>query len=427
MKTLYLECSMGAAGDMLMGALVELLPEPDEFVARFNRLGIPGVVLARESSVKCGVTGTHMAVRVNGAEEGEPGVQEYLHNHEHIHGQEHSHEHIHGQEHVHEHDCGHHHVHASVRDIEECIRGLDLSPAVREHVLAVYRLIAEAESQVHGVPVTEIHFHEVGTMDAVADVAGVCMLMEELAPEAVIASPVCTGFGQVRCAHGVLPVPTPATAWLLRGIPAYGGSIEGELCTPTGAALLRHFVTEFAVMPVMRVQRIGYGMGRKDFPSANCVRAMLGESSQPMEDILELRCNLDDMTPERVGFVTELLMQEGALDVYIVPVQMKKNRPGWVLNCMCRQEHKERFLELIFRHTTTLGIREYICRRYGLKRETVDRETPWGSVRVKRSCGFGVCREKAEYEDLARIARERGLTLEQVRSACFQERRNHEL
>lgn len=422
MKTLYLECSMGAAGDMLMGALVELLPEPDEFVARFNRLGIPGVVLARESSVKCGVTGTHMAVRVNGAEEGEPGVQEHLHNHEHIHGQEHSHEHIHGQEHVHEHDCGHHHVHASVRDIEECIRGLDLSPAVREHVLAVYRLIAEAESHVHGVPVTEIHFHEVGTMDAVADVAGVCMLMEELAPEAVIASPVCTGFGQVRCAHGVLPVPAPAAAWLLRGIPVYGGSIEGELCTPTGAALLRHFVTEFAAMPVMSVQRIGYGMGRKDFPSANCVRAMLGESSQPMEDILELRCNLDDMTPESMGFVTEQLMQEGALDVYIVPVQMKKNRPGWVLNCMCRQEDKERFLELIFRHTTTLGIREYICRRYGLKRETVQKETSWGSVRVKRSCGYGVRREKIEYEDLARIARERGLTLEQVRSVCLCER-----
>lgn len=422
MKTLYLECSMGAAGDMLMGALVELLPEPDEFVARFNRLGIPGVVLARESSVKCGVTGTHMAVRVNGAEEGEPGVQEHLHSHEHIHGQEHSHEHIHGQEHVHEHDCGHHHVHASVRDIEECIRGLDLSPAVREHVLAVYCLIAEAESHVHGVPVTEIHFHEVGTMDAVADVAGVCMLMEELAPEAVIASPVCTGFGQVRCAHGVLPVPAPAAAWLLRGIPVYGGSIEGELCTPTGAALLRHFVTEFAAMPVMSVQRIGYGMGRKDFPSANCVRAMLGESSQPMEDILELRCNLDDMTPESMGFVTEQLMQEGALDVYIVPVQMKKNRPGWVLNCMCRQEDKERFLELIFRHTTTLGIREYICRRYGLKRETVKKETPWGSVRVKRSCGYGVSREKTEYEDLARIARERGLTLEQVRSVCLCER-----
>lgn len=309
-----------------------------------------------------------------------------------------------------------------MRDIEECIRGLDLSPAVREHVLAVYRLIAEAESHVHGVPVTEIHFHEVGTMDAVADVAGVCMLMEELAPEAVIASPVCTGFGQVRCAHGVLPVPAPAAAWLLRGIPVYGGSIEGELCTPTGAALLRHFVTEFAAMPVMSVQRIGYGMGRKDFPSANCVRAMLGESSQPMEDILELRCNLDDMTPESMGFVTEQLMQEGALDVYIVPVQMKKNRPGWVLNCMCRQEDKERFLELIFRHTTTLGIREYICRRYGLKRETVKKETPWGSVRVKRSCGYGVSREKTEYEDLARIARERGLTLEQVRSVCLCER-----
>lgn len=422
MKMLYLECNMGAAGDMLMGALLELLPAPDEFVERFNRLGIPGVTLEREASVKCGITGTHMAVRVNGGEEESLDEHEHIHEHEYMSGHEHVHEHgcAHGHGHTHEHTHGH--VHASMQEIQHVIRGLPLTAKVQEDAIAVYSLIAEAESHAHGVPVTEIHFHEVGTMDAVADVVGVCMLLEELAPETVMASPVCTGFGQVRCAHGILPVPAPATAWLLRGVPTYGGSIEGEMCTPTGAALLKHFVTEFTSMPVMRVQRIGYGMGKKEFPSANCIRAMLGEQEQPMEDILELCCNLDDMTPEGMGFVTELLMEEGALDVYTTPVQMKKNRPGWVLSCMCRQADKERFLALIFRHTTTLGIREYVCRRYGLEREVVSRETSWGIVRVKRSSGYGTSREKAEYEDLARIARERDMTLEQVRNACLYEK-----
>lgn len=385
MKTLYLECSMGAAGDMLTGALLELLPEPEGFMERFRQLGLPGVTLYREESVKSGITGTHMRVLVDGKEEDGPEV-------------------IHAS-----------HSHTAMGDIEALIRGLAVSQEVQEHTLAVYALIAGAESRVHGVPVEDIHFHEVGTMDAVADIVAVCMLMEELAPERIVASPVHVGCGQVRCAHGILPVPAPAVAELLRDIPTYGGQIQGELCTPTGAALLRYFVQEFCGMPPMRVRRIGYGMGKKDFPAANCVRAMLGEQEQPAEDILVLCCNLDDMTPEDMGFATELLLREGALDVYVTPVQMKKNRPGWMLTCMCRQEERDRFLRLLFRHTTTLGVREYVCRRYGLERSVAVRRKPYGEVRVKTSRGYGVCREKAEYEDLARIAKERGMSLDEVR------------
>lgn len=406
MRTLYLECNMGASGDMLMGALLELLPEPEAFLERFGRLGLPGITLERERSVKGGIVGTHMRVKVNGVEEESLDAAG---------------PHSHGEAgHVHDHsrlnsEARHEHHHAAMEDIESLIRGLAVSETVREHALSVYRLIAEAESRVHGVPAEEIHFHEVGTMDAVADVVAVCMLMEELAPERVAASPVHVGCGQVHCAHGILPVPAPAVAELLRGIPAYGGQIQGELCTPTGAALLCHFATEFGSMPPMRIVRIGYGMGKKDFPAANCVRAMLGEQEQPMEDILELCCNLDDMTPEDMGFVTELLLREGALDVYVTPVQMKKNRPGWMLTCMCRQEERDRFLQLLFRHTTTLGVREYVCRRYGLERSMTVRQTPYGEVQVKTSCGYGVSREKAEYEDLARIAEEQGLSLREVR------------
>ena len=285
MKTLYLECTMGAAGDMLTAALLELHEDPEGFVKRFNALGIPGVVMKAEPAEKCGIVGTHVSIQVQGQEEDE-------HMHDHVHQHEHDHEHSHDHEHEHDHDHDHHdhdhhdhdhhhhahHHHAGMHEIEHVVEGLDLPQDVKEDVLAVYHLIAEAESQSHGRPVDEIHFHEVGTMDAIADVTAVCMLMHELGAEQVLASPVHVGSGQVRCAHGILPVPAPATAYILRGVPIYGGRIRGELCTPTGAALLKHFVTHFGESPVITVEKIGYGMGKKDFEAANCVRAMLGEA-----------------------------------------------------------------------------------------------------------------------------------------------------
>lgn len=385
MKTLYIECSMGAAGDMLMAALSELHPEPEDFVTRFNALGIPGVRLQREKAVKCGITGIHMKVTVDGKEEGSQ--EKHLH-------------------------CHHH---TGMADIEHIMSHLPLPDKVRKDAIAVYRLIAEAESHAHGKPVEQVHFHEVGTMDAVADVVGVCLLMEELAPDSIVASPVHVGSGHVHCTHGILPVPAPAAAYILQDVPIYGGSIEGELCTPTGAALLKYFVKEFGPMPVMKLKKTGYGMGKRDFALVNCVRAMLGEQEEAMDVIVELCCNLDDMTPEEIGFATTLFMEAGALDVYTTSVQMKKNRPGIVLTCMCRNEEKEKFLQLMFQHTTTLGVREYTCRRYGLKRKTESRQTVLGEVHVKRTEGYGVLREKVEYEDLAKLAREKGFSLLEVK------------
>ena len=194
-------------------------------------------------------------------------------------------------------------------DIRAHIAALPVPQRVRNNILAVYGRLAAAESEAHGRPVDQIHFHEVGTMDALADITAVCLLLERLAPEQIIVSPVHVGSGHVRCAHGILPVPAPATAILLRGVPIYGGHIAGELCTPTGAALLTQFAARFGDMPPMRVERIGYGMGRKDFPAANCVRALLGETEDSAEDVLELACNLDDMTPEAIGFALERLLE----------------------------------------------------------------------------------------------------------------------
>ena len=416
MKTLYLECNMGAAGDMLAAALLELHPQPEEFVRRMNSLGIPGVEFSAQPAVKCGITGTHVSVTVHGEEEESQDV--HLHHHDHHHDHEHAHDHDrdhHEHEH-HEHDHGHgHHHHAGMGDIRHILSHLDIPQDVREDAEEVYELIALAESHAHGRPVEEIHFHEVGTLDAVADVVAVCWLIHDLEPEQILASPVHVGWGQVRCAHGILPVPAPATAHILRDVPTYGGSVEGELCTPTGAALLKHFAQSFGPSPVMRVEKIGYGMGKKDFEAANCLRAMLGQTQEGRETIAQLCCNLDDMTPEALGFVQERLWEAGALDVTTTPVGMKKNRPGVLLTCMCRLEDRERLVSLLFRHTTTLGIRESQCSRYTLSRSQRSLETPWGPVRIKTSAGWGVTREKPEYEDLAKIARDQDLPLDKVR------------
>lgn len=404
MRILYLDCAMGAAGDMLAAALLELVPDPDAFVAELNGLGIPGVRFRRERAVKCGIAGTHLAVEVDG-------VEEESHD---VHGHEHGHEH--GHDHTHEHGHGHHHSHSGMVDIKHIVRDhLALPEGVKDHIMAVYGLIAQAESHAHGVPVEEIHFHEVGAMDAVADITAVCLLMDRLAPDQVAASPVHVGSGQVRCAHGILPVPAPATAHILRDVPIYGGQIQGELCTPTGAALLKHFASRFGPMPPMRPRALGYGCGKKDFEAANCVRAVLGEDGDGEDQVCVLSCNLDDMTAEGVAFAMERLFAAGALDVYTVPIGMKKSRPGVLLEALCRPRDREALAEAMFRHTTTLGVRESSCRRYVLRRELDTLDTPWGPVRRKTSGGYGVSRAKYEYEDLARIARERGIGLDQAR------------
>ena len=383
---------MGAAGDMLTAALLELFPHPEKMVEALNTLGVPGVRYQRELTQKCGITGTHMHVYVGDTEEGE-----------------HSHAH-------------HDHPHSSMEQLEHWIGHIQASNGVKNNIRAVYNRIAQAESAVHGVSIQEIHFHEVGSLDALADVTAVCYLMEQLGNPTVYASPVHVGSGHVSCAHGILPVPAPATAEILKGIPIYGGQILGELCTPTGAALLKQFVAEFGNMPVMTPQAVGYGMGKKDFAMANCVRAVLGSDSREGTDsIVELRCNLDDMTAEDIGFAMEQLLRAGAPEVFTTPIGMKKNRPGTMLTVLCRADQREEMVRLLLRHTSTLGIRESVCRRFTLTRreETVD--TPYGKVRCKISEGYGVCRRKPEYDDLSAIAEAQQLPLSEIRRSLQSE------
>ena len=390
MRILYLDCGMGAAGDMLMAALLELLPEGERegFIERLNGLGIPGVEARLERAVRCGICGSRVSVTVRGVEEG--------HGHEHVHGHE-------------------NHCHRGLDDILGIIEGLDIPARVKARASEVYAGIARAEGRVHGREPGEVHFHEVGAMDAVADVVGVSLLFDMLSPDRTVVSPVRTGYGTVRCAHGVLPVPAPATALLLEGVPVFAGEIAGEMVTPTGAALIKSLADGFGGLPAMTMGRVGYGMGTREFETANCVRAILGEAGAGTERVAEIFCTLDDMTAEDAAFARELLLDAGALDAYTAPVCMKKGRQGTLLSCLCAWERREEFARLMLEHTSTLGVRVYAPERYRLERSVEELETPYGRVRVKRSAGFGVERAKPEFEDLARLARETGRPIAQLR------------
>ena len=403
MKTLYLDCGMGAAGDMLTAALLELHDAPAAVLDTLNRAFAGRAVLSVRKDRKCGISGSHLTVTIDGQVEGEEPARSHMS------------EHCDEDAHHHEHEHHYHHHHTSIIEVRKFIGGLDLPADVIRNALAVYDLIAAAEAHVHSHPMENIHFHEVGSLDAMADVVSVCYLMHELAPEKVLASPVHVGSGTVRCAHGILPVPAPATQVLLQGIPIYSGDIQGELCTPTGAALLKYFVAAFGSMPPLRVSKIGYGTGFKDFPRANVIRALLGEGEDESEQIIELACNIDDMTAEELAFAQEQLFAAGALDVYFTNIGMKKSRPGVMLTCMCRTEQRDEMLACMFRHTTSLGIREYVCSRYTLSREFVTKETPYGAIHLKRSFGYGTVHEKPEYEDMKKIAEEQNLSLREVK------------
>jgi hypothetical protein len=310
---------------------------------------------------------------------------------------------------------------------------LDLPDKVKDSAIGVYKIIGEAEAKVHGASLDEIHFHEVGSIDAVVDVVGCSLLVDMLGVTEITTSPVHVGFGMIRCEHGVLPVPAPATAEILSGIPMYSGQIEGELCTPTGAALLKYFSDGFGAMPPMIVEKIGYGMGTKDFEAANCLRAFFGkqENRPPASDanlsktdepspcldkqtVYEISCNLDDMTPEAIGAAFDVLLDNGALDVYTTSIMMKKNRPAVMLSCLCTEEAHDKLAMLMIKHTTTLGVRTVKYQRTILNRTTETVQTEYGDIRVKKAQGFGITKQKPEYEDVQKAAREHDVPFQTV-------------
>ena len=414
MRILYLDCGMGAAGDMLAGALVSLLSkeEQESFIKMINNIGVDGVKVSLSDDAKCGITGKHFKVEIDGVEEHSHDVHEHEHHHEH-------------HEHHHEH---HHHGKGPFPEELEAVTEKfnniladDVAIVGQSDIKGVYELLAEAEAKVHGKDVSEIHFHEVGMKDALIDIASVVYLMNKLKVDKVVVSPVNVGFGKVKCAHGILPVPAPATAELVKGIPTYAGRFEGELLTPTGAALLKYYADEFSYQPLMNVIKCGYGTGNKNFESANVVKAVLGEVTDELisENVIELNCNVDDMSAEDMAYATKTLIENGAKDAFVTPVIMKKGRSGMLLTVLCSAVDKERFVPLIFKHTSTIGIRVKETERIILNRHEETVHTKLGDVRVKYSEGYGVKREKPEFEDLRKLAEENNISVAEARKIFY--------
>lgn len=385
MKTLYFDCRTGASGDMIVGALLDLVPDRAASLARLNAMGIPGVSAEAKDATRCGIRGVEVTVSVNGEVEG----------HDHHHDHDHQHEH-------HE-----HHHHASMDEIFAIVDAMSVSDGVKSQVKKVYASIAAAEAKAHGVDVSEVHFHEVGAKDAVFDVAAAVALVGELAPSRILAAVPEVGGGFAKCAHGVLPVPAPATVNLLEGVPFSSGAADCELLTPTGAALLRHFATSFGPMPTMAVEKTGVGCGARDMPGRpNVLRAFLGDESRscglPNGRVVELKANIDDMTGEELGHACDKLRAAGALDVSLVPTFMKKGRPGHTLVVLCSPDTADAMVSAVLRETSTFGVRRADLSRYELDRTI---EVGPDGVRVKKGTGFGVEKSKREFDDEVSVQR----------------------
>jgi len=377
MKIAYLDCYSGVAGDMLLGAMLDAGLDAERFRAEIAKLGIDGVEVQAEKAVRRGITGTDVKVVT-----------------------------------------GHDHAHRHLSTIEKIIDASTIDDAAKETAKKIFQRLGEAEAAVHGIAIEKVHFHEVGAVDAIVDICGAAIGLAMLGVEKLYCSPLNLGSGTVKAAHGVMPVPAPATARLVKGLPTYSDGPTTELTTPTGAAIVSTLCESFGPMPAMAIESIGYGAGDKDFPDrANMLRLVIGESSSAPEatEISVIEANIDDMSPEWAGYARTRLLEEGALDVTLTPSFMKKDRPGYVLTVLAKPADRDRLGDVLFAETTTLGIRYYAAQRRVLDRDSVAVSTPYGEVRVKVASDAGQVRNFApEFDDCRRLAEEKKVPLKQV-------------
>jgi pyridinium-3,5-bisthiocarboxylic acid mononucleotide nickel chelatase len=406
-RTLYFDCFAGASGDMVLGALLDAGLPLDELRSALGSLAIEGRWHVHADRVlRAGVSATKFT----------------LHSHDHDGNHEH-HEHHGHHEHHERHE--HSHEHHSLKEIERTIGRSALSSSGRQKAIELFRRLGEAEAAIHQVPVERIHLHEVGALDSIVDIVGAVFAMEWFGTDDVAVSPLNVGGGTVNCAHGTFPVPAPATARLLTGVPTYSTGAVGELVTPTGALLMTGYAKAFGPMPPMRVDRIGYGAGDRDpagFP--NVLRVFVGErvsTAAQVETIVSLECEIDDMNPQIFGPLMDRLHAAGALDVFYVPVQMKKNRPGTLVTVLATPDRREAIADLLFHETTTIGVRWQEMSRERLERETVNVATPLGEIRVKVARRAGrIVNAQPEFEDCVRIAHAQGVPIKEVQALALQ-------
>lgn len=381
MRIAYLDCAAGIAGDMLLGALLDAGLDADLLRNEIAKLKLEGVELTAEKCVRRGITGTDFQVKV-----------------------------------------AHDHAHRRLSTIEKIIDGSELGSAVKERAKAIFRRLGEAEARVHGIPIEKVHFHEVGAIDAIVDIVGAAIGLEALGVGRVVCSPLNLGSGTAKAAHGVMPVPAPATASLVKGLPTYSDGPAVELTTPTGAAIAATVAESFGKMPAMTIDAVGYGAGDRDFPDrANMLRVLIGEAAAATEatEVWVIEANIDDMSPEIAGYARERLLAEGALDVVLTPVFMKKDRPGYTLSVIAKPEDRTRLGDVVFAETTTLGVRAYPAQRRVLERESIEVETPYGPVRVKVGReGSRVLNAAPELEDAKKLAQDKNVPLKEVLEAA---------
>ena len=427
-RVLYLDCFSGASGDMIAGALLDAGVPFDVLAGAVGSLGLDGVSVGSERVDRSGIGAAKFRVTVDG-EAADAGVNEHAHGHDRAHGHDHghaegydhAHQHGHGHEHDHEHahDHGRHH-HRGLTEINDIVVRSSLSPAGRERASRLFRRLAEVEAGIHQVPVETVHLHEVGAVDSIVDVVAAVCALEWLAPDRVVASPLNVGSGTVTCEHGELPVPAPATAELLVGVPTYAQGPPAELVTPTGALIVTEYADAYGPAPPMRVERIGYGAGdRNPAGRPNVLRALVGEGTGTgaFERVVVLECQIDDMNPQLYGALMDRLAAAGALDVFYAPIQMKKNRPGTLVTVVAPPGRREALSDILFRESTTIGLRVTETERERLDREAVAVETPIGSIRIKVARRDGAIRNAApEFEDCARLAAERRLSIKEVQA-----------
>jgi len=417
-KTLYIDCFSGAAGDMFLGALLDLGLPLEALREALGSLAIEHGTLTADRVLRAGISATKFHVIEPAA--AEPAVTAVRQR------QRGGHAHAHGAHDHHHHDRqspGHTHGHHSLAEIERAIERSALSGEGRERAVSLFRRLAEAEASIHQVPLDRVHLHEVGALDSIIDIVGSVFGMEWLGADRVVASPVNVGSGTVRCEHGVLPVPAPATARLLEGVPVYARGVATELTTPTGALLVTGFAQGYGQLPEMRVEKIGYGAGDKDFVDyPNVLRLMIGESTAApaLETIVAIECEIDDMNPQLFGPLMERLHAAGALDVFYAAVQMKKNRPGTLVTIIAPPDRREALAGILFSETTTIGVRHREMQRERLEREVVTIDTPVGPIRFKVALRDGrVMNVSPEFDDCVKAAADRRLSIKEVQARAM--------
>ena len=414
-KILYFDCSAGISGDMTLGALIVLGADKNAFLTELEKLHLEGYEIAFETTQRNAITATHVNVILTGQEQ----VHDHTHIHEHIHDHGHTHEHDH-EHHSHDHERGH--FHRSFRDIRQMIQNSELSKEVKDLSLRIFTRVARAEAKVHHKDVEEVQFHEVGAVDSIVDIVGSAILITMLKPDRICASVVQDGHGFVHCQHGMLSVPVPAVCEIFAESDALIRQIDvdTELVTPTGAAIISELADSFGTMPVMTIDKIGWGAGTKILKIPNLLKVTLGyqetvsDNYTEQDEIMVLETNLDDCTGEMLGAAMEILMENGALDAFYTPIFMKKNRPAWCLTVLARPEDTEKMERLIFLHTTTIGIRRHLDQRRILKREKAVVPTAYGELQVKRVALEDGYRDYPEYESAKKLAVETGKPLWEI-------------